>query len=117
MIPIKVDDCNAASACHLRRALICLRVGLSIGRSLCIQIGICVLVKINLCGITRHRDGLVEIAPESDDLSGVAVITALRARIVFLVRRLEEDLPTSVVGTGLELQLCVLLVLESVESA
>ena len=104
MIPVKVDDSNATSALDLG-VLICLRVGLGICRSLCIQVGVCIFVKVNFRRLIRHRYRLSDIAPESDDATGVAVIIALRARptIFFLVGGFEEDFTTSVVWSGLEL--------------
>ena len=100
-----------------RRVLIDRGICLRICCGLCIKVGICVLIEVDFGGVIRHRYGLSDIAPESDDAAGVAVIVAVRIgeTAVLFVGGLEKDFSTGIVGTGLELELRLVFILQAVE--
>lgn len=110
MIPIQIDDSDAASMLSLG-VLIGHGVGLCIVCSLDVQVRVCILVEVNL-SIIEHRYWLIDVPSQGDDATGVTLI-AVRASlaVVLLIGRLEQDLSASVVRTGLEFKLGFVLVL------
>ena len=98
--------------------MIFVRIGFRKCLSLSVQVGIVVLVEIDL-RIIRNRDGLGDVASQSDHAAGVAVIIALGTRggLVFFVGGFEENCSASIVRTRLEVERSVVFVLEAVEPA